>query len=155
MRTIQLIVNGESRDVDVDPGVPLVAVLRDTLGLSETRFGCGEGRCGACMVMVGGQAVRSCQIPVQAVTRKPVTTIEGLGPAGHPHPLETAVREAQAAQCGHCGSGIIVDVKALLDRTSRPTEAQVREVVGSHECMCGSRSQVVGAVLRYVANGRR
>ena len=152
---IRLIVNGESRDVDVDPGVPLVAVLRDTLGLSETRFGCGEGRCGACMVMVGGQAVRSCQIPVHAVKGQSVTTIEGFRTAGVPHPLEALIREAQGFQCGHCGSGIIVDVKALLDRTSRPTEAHVREVVGSHECMCGSRSQVVGAVLRYVANGRR
>ena len=123
MRMIQLIVNGESRDVDVDPGVPLVAVLRDTLGLSETRFGCGEGRCGACMVMVGGQAVRSCQIPVRAVKGQPVTTLEGFRTAGVPHPLEALIREAQGFQCGHCGSGIIVDVKALLDRTPRRTEA--------------------------------
>jgi len=107
---IQLIVNGESRDIDVDPGVPLVAVLRDTLGLSETRFGCGEGRCGACMVMVGGQAVRSCQIPVRAVKGQPVTTLEGFRTAGIPHPLEALIREAQDFQCGHCGSGIIVDV---------------------------------------------
>jgi nicotinate dehydrogenase subunit A len=100
--------------------------------------------------------VRSCQIPVQAVTGKPVTTIEGLGPAGRPHPLETVVREAQAFQCGHCGAGIIMDVKALLDHTPRPTEAQVREVVTFHECICGTGSQVIKAVLRFVATtGRR
>ena len=152
---IQLIVNGESREVAADPGVPLVVVLRDTLGLHDTKFGCGQGRCGACTVMVGSQAVRSCQIPVQAVSGKPVTTIEGLGPAGRPHPLETAVREAQASQCGHCGAGIIMDVKAFLDHTRRPTEAQVREVVKAHECMCGSGSQVIKAVLRFIATEGR
>ncbi len=151
----QLVVNGELREIVVDPGVPLVAVLRDTLGLGETRFGCGQGRCGACMVMVDGRAVRSCQIPVHAVSGQAVTTLEGFRTAGAPHPLEAVVREAQGFQCGHCGAGIIVDVKALLDSTPRPTEAQVRQVVGSHECMCGSRSQVVKAVLRYVADGRR
>jgi nicotinate dehydrogenase subunit A len=152
---VHLVVNGESREIAVDPGIPLVAVLRDTLGLNETRFGCGQGRCGACTVMVGGQAVRSCQIPVRAVNGKPVTTIEGLRLAGRPHPLEAAVRDAQGSQCGHCGAGIIVDVKAFLDRTPRPTEEQVREVVKSHECMCGSRSQLIKAVLRFVGTERR
>ncbi len=107
------------------------------------------------MVMLGNQAVRSCQTPVHAVNGRPVTTLEGFRTAGVPHPLEAVVRHAQGFQCGHCGAGIIVDVKALLDRTPRPTEAQVRQVVGSHECMCGSRSQVVTAVLRYVADGCR
>ena len=153
---IRLMVNGELREVAADPSVPLVVVLRDMLGLHDTKFGCGQGRCGACTVMVGSQAVRSCQIPVQALSGKPVTTIEGLGPAGRPHPLETAVREAQVSQCGHCGAGIIVDVKAFLDHTPRPTEAQVREIVKSHECMCGSGSRVIKAVLRFVATtGRR
>lgn len=152
---IQLVVNGEPREIVVDPEVPLVAVLRETLGLGETRFGCGQGRCGACTVMVGGQPVRSCQIPVHAVSGRPVTTLEGFRAAGVPHPLEALVREAQGFQCGHCGAGIIVDVKALLDRTPRPTEAQVRQVVGSHECMCGSGSQVIKAVLQYVGSERR
>jgi len=152
---IRCVVNGESREIAVDPGVPLVVVLRNTLGLRETRFGCGQGRCGACMVMVGGRAVRSCQIPVHAVNGQAVTTLEGFRTAGVPHPLEEVVRQAQGFQCGHCGTGIIVDVKALLDRAPRPTEAQVREVVGSHECMCGSRSQVTKAVLRFLASGRR
>lgn len=153
---IRLMVNGEWRDVAAASSVPLVVALRDTLGLRDTKFGCGQGRCGACTVLVGSQAVRSCQIPVQAVSGKPVTTIEGLGPAGRPHPLETVVREAQASQCGHCGAGIIVDVKAFLDRTPRPTEAQIREVVTSHECMCGSSGQVIKAVLHFVTTaGRR
>lgn len=152
---IQLVVNGQPRDIAADPSAPLVRVLRDALGLSEPRFGCGQGRCGACTVMVGTQAVRSCQVPVHAVRGQPVTTLEGFRTAGLPHPLEALVRGAQGFQCGHCGAGIVVDVKALLDRTARPTEAQVREVVGSHECMCGSRSQVVRAVMRYLADGRR
>lgn len=153
---IRLMVNGERRDVAADPSVPLVVALRDTLGLRDTKFGCGQGRCGACTVLVGSQAVRSCQIPLQAVCGKPVTTIEGLGPASRPHPLETVAREAQAFQCGHCGAGIIVDVKAFLDRTPRPTEAQIREVVTSHECMCGSSGEVIKAVLRFVTTaGRR
>jgi len=153
---IQLIVNGESREVAAEPSVPLVVVLRDTLGLHDTKFGCGQGRCGACTVMVGSQAVRSCQIPLRAVAGKQVTTVEGLGSPGRPHPLEAAIRAAQGAQCGHCGAGIIMDVKALLDHTPRPTEAQVREVVTSHECICGSGSQVIKAVLRVVATtGRR
>lgn len=152
---IRFIVNGEARDVAADPGVPLVAVLRDTLGLRDTKFGCGQGRCGACTVLVGSQAVRSCQIPLRAVAGKQVTTVEGLGSPGSPHPLEAAVRAAQGAQCGHCGAGIIMDVKAFLGRVSRPTEEQVREVVMAHECMCGSRSRVVKAVLRLVPTTRR
>ena len=152
---IRLVVNGELRDVVEDPGAPLVTVLRDTLGLRDTKFGCGQGRCGACTVLVGGQAVRSCQIPLRAVAGKHVTTIEGLGSPGRPHPLEAAVREAQGAQCGHCGAGIIMDVKAFLDRKPRPTEEQVREVVKSHECMCGSRSRVIKAVLRHLETQRK
>jgi aerobic-type carbon monoxide dehydrogenase small subunit (CoxS/CutS family) len=99
--------------------------------------------------------VRSCQIPVRAIGGKPVTTIEGLGRAGRLHPLEATVREAQASQCGHCGAGIIMDVKAFLDHTPRPTEAQVKEVVKSHECMCGSRGQVIKAVLHFIATQGR
>jgi nicotinate dehydrogenase subunit A len=152
---IRFTVNGEPREVAADPGVPLVVFLRDTLGLRDTKFGCGQGRCGACTVIVGGEAVRSCQLPVHAVAGRDVLTIEGLGSPADPEPLLTTIREAQASQCGHCGAGIIMDVKAFLGRTPRPTEEQVREVVKSHECMCGSRSQVIKAVLRFVAAERR
>jgi nicotinate dehydrogenase subunit A len=107
-----------------------------------------------CLVIMEGQAVRSCQTPVLAVAGKRVTTIEGLGTPGRPHPVETAIREAQGSQCGHCGPGIIMDVKAFLDRIARPTEDQVREVVKAHECMCGSQSQVIKGVLRYLGTRR-
>lgn len=148
-------VNGEPHEVAMDPHVPLVMVLRDALGLRDTKLGCTQGRCGACTVLLENQAVRSCQIPVEAVSGKQVTTIDGLGSTGRPHPLALVVQEAQASQCGHCGPGIVVDVKAFLDRTPHPTEAQVREVVKTHECMCGSSSQVIKAVLRFAATKGR
>jgi nicotinate dehydrogenase subunit A len=150
MRMIRFTVNETLREVGEDPGTPLVVFLRETLGFRDTKFGCGQGRCGACAVIVEGQAVRSCQTPIRAVAGKRVTTIEGLGQPEAPHPLQLAIREAQGSQCGHCGAGIIMEVKAFLDRVSRPTEDQVREIVRSHECMCGSRSRVVKATLRYL-----
>jgi aerobic-type carbon monoxide dehydrogenase small subunit (CoxS/CutS family) len=145
---IRLIVNGFPREIAGNPETRLVNVLRDTLGLGGTRYGCGQGRCGACTVLIGGKAVRSCGIPLLAAVGKEITTIEGIGSPGRPTPIQAAVREAQACQCGHCGSGIIMSVTALLTQTPRPTEAQLREVVAGHQCMCGSRSQVIRAVLR-------
>ena len=145
---IRLIVNGHPREIAGAPETRLVNVLRDTLGLGGTRYGCGQGRCGACTVIIGGKAMRSCGIPLRAVAGREITTIEGIGSPERPTPIQTAVREAQDCQCGHCGSGIIMSVTALLTQTSRPTEAQLREVVAGHQCMCGSRSQVIRAVMR-------
>lgn len=152
---IRLIVNGEPREVSAAPTARLVEVLHDDLGLTGTKYGCGQGQCGVCTVIVGGQAVRSCQVPVNAVAGQELTTIEGLGSSEHPHPLQVAVSEAQAFQCGHCAPGMIMAAKALLDRTPRPTEAQVREVLEGHECMCGSRGQVIRAILRLAGTGGR
>ena len=152
---IRLIVNGELREVASEPSRLLVEVLRDELGLTGTRFGCGQGRCGACTVIVGSQAVRSCQIPVRAATGKEIFTIEGFGSPECPHPLKVAIQEAQGSQCGHCGAGITMAVKALLDRTPRPSEAQIRDVVKANECMCGSRSQVIRAVMRLTGTRTR
>jgi nicotinate dehydrogenase subunit A len=152
---IRLIVNGMPREVAAEPGKRLVEVLRDDLKLTGTKFGCGQGRCGACTVIVEDRAVRSCQVTVHAVAGQAVTTIEGLGSADCPDPVLAAVREAQASQCGHCGPGIVLAVKAFLGQVPRPSEAQVREVVQEHECMCGSRSQVVKAVLRLTAPPKR
>jgi nicotinate dehydrogenase subunit A len=145
---IRLIVNGEPREVTAEPTTLLVEVLRHDLGLTGTKYGCGQGRCGVCTVIVGGQAVRSCQVLLGAVVGHEVTTIEGVGAPERPHPVQVAVREAQVMQCGHCAPGMIMDTKALLDKTPRPTEAQVRETLEPHECMCGSRGQVIRAVLR-------
>ena len=152
---IRVMVNGVPRDFAGDPRTPLVVVLRETLGFRETKFGCGQGRCGACTVIVEGLAVRSCQTPIHEVAGKQVNTIEGLSSLDRPHPVLAAIREAQGSQCGHCGAGIIMDVTAFLDRTPRPTEEQVREVVKSHECMCGSRSRVIKAVLRVIGTEGR
>jgi nicotinate dehydrogenase subunit A len=152
---MRLIVNGEACEVTVGPTVPLVDVLRNDLGLSGTKFGCGHGQCGVCTVIVGGEAVRSCQIPVQAVAGQEVTTIEGIGLPGRPHPLQVAVGEAQAFQCGHCASGMIMAAKALLDGTPRPTETQVRQALEGHQCMCGTHGQVVRAVIRMAGTAGR
>lgn len=132
----------------VGAGPAVVELLRRDLGLTGTRFGCGQGRCGACTVILGGQAARSCQIPVGAAAGQEVTTIEGLGSSERPHPVLLAIREAQGSQCGHCGAGIIMSVAALLERTPRPSQAQLREAVQVHECMCGSHGSVIRALLR-------
>jgi len=152
---ITIIVNGEPREVTADPTARLVEVLREDLGLRGTRFGCGHGECGACTVIVAGQAVRSCQVPIRAVAGREIVTIEGVGSSERPHPLQVAVGKAQAFQCGHCASGMIMEAKALWDSTPRPTEAQVRKAMEGHQCMCGSHGQVVRALLHIMAPGER
>ncbi len=148
---IRLSVNGQPREVEADPEVPLLYVLRNDLGLTGTKFGCGLGQCGACTVLVGGQAVRSCQLPVQTVAGQEVVTIEGLGSPERPHPLQTAFIEEQAAQCGYCTAGIIMAAKAFLDRTPRPTEAQLTQALAGNLCRCGTHLRVIRAVMRTAA----
>ena len=148
---IRLIVNGQQRDVAADPETPLLYVLRGDLGLSGTKFGCGLGQCGACTVLVGGQAVRSCLIPVQAVAGQTVTTIEGLGSPEAPHPLQAAFIEEQAVQCGYCTPGIVMAAKAFLDQAPRPTEAQVRQALAGVLCRCGTHDRAIRAVMRAAA----
>ncbi len=148
---IRLIVNGQPRDVAADPDVPLLYVLRNDLGLTGTKFGCGLGQCGACTVLVRGQAVRSCVIPVQAAAGQEVTTIEGLGSPERPHPLQAAFIEEQATQCGYCTAGIIMAAKAFLDQNPRPTEAQVAQALTGNLCRCGTHLRVIRAVMRTTA----
>ena len=148
---IRLIVNGQQRDVTVDPETPLLYVLRNDLGLTGTKFGCGLGQCGTCTVLVAGQALRSCVTPVQAVAGQEVTTIEGLGSPERPHPLQAAFIEEQAAQCGYCTPGIVMAAKAVLDRTPRPTEAQVKEALVEVLCRCGTHDRVIRAVMKAAA----
>ncbi len=145
---IRLTVNGHPREVTADPETPLLYVLRNDLGLTGTKFGCGLGQCGACTVLVGGQAVRSCMLPVQAVAGQMVTTIEGLGSPEHPHPLQATFIEEQAAQCGYCTPGIVMTAKAFLDQTPRPTEAQVKQALAGVLCRCGTHERVIRAVMR-------
>ena len=141
-------VNGEAREVGAAPDTPLLYVLRNDLGLTGTRFGCGSGQCGACFVLVDGRPMASCDMPVSFVVGKQVTTVEGLGQNAELHPVQTALIAEQAAQCGYCMSGISVAAAALLAINRKPTEQQVREALDKHLCRCGSHNRVVRAVMR-------
>ena len=141
-------VNGASRSVNVEPDTPLLYILRNDLELNGPRFGCGLSQCGACTVLVDGRPTRSCETPVTAIGGKAVTTLEGLGGRERPHALQKAFIEEQAAQCGYCISGMIMTAKALLDRTPKPTEAQVKKALAANLCRCGTHNRIVRAVLR-------
>jgi nicotinate dehydrogenase subunit A len=141
-------VNGATRDASVEPDTPLLYVLRNDFELSGPRFGCGLAQCGACTVLVGGKPTRSCVTPVSAVGAKSVVTLEGLGTAEKPHPLQKAFIEEQAAQCGYCANGMIVTAQALLAKTAKPTEAQIRKALAANFCRCGTHNRIVRAVQR-------
>ena len=137
-------VNGTVHDLDVEDDVPLLWVLRDELKLTGTKFGCGVGSCGACTVHLNGEAVRSCQIPVSAVSGQPITTIEGLG-AGTLNSVQQAWIEHQVPQCGYCQSGMIMAVSALLARNSAPTDEELAAAI-TNICRCGTYSRIRAAV---------
>ena len=141
------LINGTERMLEADGKTPLLDVLRNTLGLKGTRFGCGNEECGACFVLIDGRAVASCTTQLWAVDGKAVTTVEGLGLPEAPHPLQRAFIEEQAAQCGYCTSGMLISAAALLERTPRPTEVEVRQALDRNLCRCGSYNRVVRAVL--------
>ena len=147
-QTYHLRVNGEARDVTAEGDTPLLYILRNDLELSGAKFGCGLSQCGACTVLVGGTAVRSCSTAVRSVEGRDITTLEGIGSETKPHPLQAAFIAEQAMQCGYCINGMIMSAKALLDRTPHPTEAQVREALAGNLCRCGSHNRIVRAVLR-------
>jgi len=148
MTTHRLNVNGKAVSVSVDdPNIPLLYVLRDELGLHGPRFGCGLGQCGACTVHIGDIAVRSCVMPLSAVQGK-VVTLEGLGTEARLHPLQQAFIEEQAVQCGYCINGMIMQSAALLKRTPKPTEDQVRQELAANLCRCGTHLRIVRAVMR-------
>ena len=150
-RTVKLLVNGSETSASLDDTTPLLYALRDDLKLSSPRFGCGSGQCGACHVLVAGVSVASCDTPVWSVDGKPVTTVEGLAKAGAAHPLQQALIDGQAAQCGYCLSGILMTATALLAANPDPDDAQVRTALDKHLCRCGSHNRIVGAVLRAAA----
>jgi nicotinate dehydrogenase subunit A len=147
-RTFTLNVNDSVRAVTVESGTPLLYVLRNDLELNGPRFGCGLSQCGACTVHVDGRATRSCVLPVDAAVGKKIRTLEGLASGNALHPLQRAFIAEQAAQCGYCSNGMIMTAKALLDRTPKPTEAQVRKALGANLCRCGTHNRIVRAVLR-------
>jgi nicotinate dehydrogenase subunit A len=141
-------VNGRGRAVEVDPATPLLTVLRNDLGLTGAKLGCGLEQCGACAVLVDGKAVLSCVTPVEAFVGRDVVTIEGLADERGLHPLQRAFVEEQAAQCGYCVPGVIVAAKALLDRTPHPTQEEVRLALELHLCRCGAQPRMLRAILR-------
>jgi len=147
MPSYRLTVNGEMREVSVEADTPLLYILRNDLELNGAKFGCGLAQCGACTVVMGGAAIRSCRTPVSAVTA-PVTTLEGLGTEEKPHPLQKAFIAEQAMQCGYCINGMIMSAKALLDKNPRPTEADVRQALNGNLCRCGSHNRIVRAIMR-------
>ena len=154
MRSITLKVNGSDHAVAIDDeAMPLLYALRDDLGLHGPKFGCGLGQCGACTVLLDGQAVRSCITPAVDAAGHAVTTLEGLGSPESPHPTQAAFIAEQAAQCGYCTNGMIMTATALLSRTPKPTEQQVREELASNLCRCGTHVRVIAAVLRAAAGG--
>jgi nicotinate dehydrogenase subunit A len=140
-------VNGRKHAVAASPDTPLLYVLRDELGLDGPKFGCGLSQCGACSVLIAGASVRSCVLPVGNVNA-PVTTVDGLGTAEHPHPVQRAFLEEQAAQCGYCTSGLIVTSVALLERHPTPSDDQIRTALDGNLCRCGSHLRVMRAVRR-------
>ena len=145
--THTLLINRQSCKVTVDfYETPLLYVLRDDLGLKGTRFGCGAGHCGACTVLVDGHAERSCELPVWSVEGKSITTIEGLGTAAKPHPLQQAIIEFQAGQCGYCLAGIIMAAAELLEKNPQPSRAKIVEALARNLCRCGAHSRIVKAI---------
>jgi aerobic-type carbon monoxide dehydrogenase small subunit (CoxS/CutS family) len=146
---MELHVNGEPRRVDVDPRRSLLSVLRDDLDLTGAKYGCGEGQCGACTVLVDGQAVRSCTARVGALEGKKITTIEGLaGEGGRLHPLQQAFLDCGAMQCGYCTPGMIVAGAALLAETPDPSEAEVVKAMQGNVCRCGTYTRIIAAVRK-------
>jgi nicotinate dehydrogenase subunit A len=148
MAQIILNVNGKSRMVETDPTTPLLYVLRDELDLNGPRFGCGLGQCGTCTVIINGNTVRSCSFPVSSAKGKQITTLEGLGTVAHPHALQAAFVEEQAAQCGYCMNGMIMTAKVLLDRNPHPSDEEIKRALESNLCRCGSHLRVIRAVKR-------
>jgi isoquinoline 1-oxidoreductase alpha subunit len=144
---LDLHINGQPRTVDAEPEMPLLWVLRDLLGMTGTKFGCGVAACGACTVRVDGQAVRSCVTPVSSVAGKKVQTIEALGSPGKPHPLQVAWIAEQVPQCGYCQSGMLMAAAALLEKVPRPTDAQIDEAM-TNLCRCGTYQRVRAAIKR-------
>jgi len=151
---LTLWVNGAEHQVDVAPDQKLLYVLRDQVGLTGTKYGCGEGQCGACTVLIDGTATRSCLSPVAQAVGKQITTIEGLEKSGQLHPVQKAFLDAEAFQCGYCTSGAIISAVALLNKSDHPTDQQILAALEGNVCRCGAYPRILEAV-RAAAAGRR
>ncbi len=148
-----LLVNGTEHSVDVPAQRSLLSVLRDELELTGTKYGCGEGQCGACTVLVEGRPVRSCRTPVSSVGNKKITTIEGLGHNGQLHRVQQAFLDVEAFQCAYCTSGMIVSAVGLLNRIPNPSEEDIRDHMNGNICRCGTYSRIMAAVQQAARKG--
>jgi nicotinate dehydrogenase subunit A len=154
MEPITLTINGDTVRVTARDDTPLLDVLRNHLGLTGTKFGCGLEQCGCCMVLIDGKPEKSCGKLLSTAVGKDILTIEGLGTPAQPHPLQTAFLDEQAGQCGYCLPGILISAKALLDRNTSPTRAQIAEALDDNICRCGSHVRILRAVERAAAQMR-
>ncbi|HEU0148442.1 MAG TPA: (2Fe-2S)-binding protein [Bradyrhizobium sp.] len=144
----RLTVNGRTHDIDAAPDTPLLYALRNDLALNGPKYGCGLGECGACTVLIDGQAARSCVIPIQGCVDREITTLEGLGSRDHPDPVQQAFISEQAAQCGYCLNGMIITTKALLNINPHPSLQQIREALRYNLCRCGAHLEILRAAMR-------
>jgi nicotinate dehydrogenase subunit A len=151
---VTVLVNGRREEVRTEQDTALLYVLRNHLGLKGTRFGCGLGLCGACLVLVDGRPAYSCDTPMWAVRDRAVTTVEGLGPPERPHPVAQAIIDAQAAQCGYCISGVVISAVGLLAANDDPSEDEVRAALDGNLCRCGAQNRIVRAVLAAASHLR-
>src|SRR5580658_10053949 len=149
MSAVTLRVNGSAHTLDIDPATPLLYALSDDLELRGPKFGCGLGQCGACTVIVRGNAVRSCVTTVKAVAGAEITTLEGVGSIEKPHPLQQAFIDEQAAQCGFCLNAVIMTAKAFLDKNSKATEAEIEQAMSGVLCRCFTNVRMLRAIKRY------
>lgn len=154
MQSTRLIVNGSTVSVTADGDTPLLDILRNHLGLTGTKFGCGQEQCGCCMVLVDNRPEKSCGKALSTVAGREILTIEGLGTRDRPHPLQAAFLDEQAGQCGYCLAGILISAKALLDRNPSPSRAQIAEALDDNICRCGSHNRILRAVERGAARMR-
>ncbi len=152
---MQITVNGRKHTVVADEETPLLYVLRNETGCKGVRYGCGLGQCGSCTVIIDGKPVQSCDVPVSAVAGKSIATIEGIGSVEHPHPLQRAFVEEQAAQCGYCATGIIMSAKALLDVNASPSDTEVKQALAKNLCRCGTHQRILRAVKRAAIEMRK
>lgn len=157
MAKLTLKINQQTHEVDVDPQTPLLWVIRDEVGLTGTKYGCGIAQCGACTVHLNGNPVRSCSIPVSAASTQNITTIEGIS-EGHDHPVQKAWIDAQVPQCGYCQSGQIMSAVALLDRKPKPTDADIDQAMSGNICRCGTYTRIRKAIhnaSKEISNGSK
>jgi aerobic-type carbon monoxide dehydrogenase small subunit (CoxS/CutS family) len=153
-RVTELLINGVKHSVDVDAGASLLSVLRDALDLTGSKYGCGEGQCGACTVLIAGAPRRSCITPVVEAARKPITTIEGLEKDGQLHPVQQAFLDENVMQCGYCTSGMIMTTVGLLTVRPEPTDEEIAHHLQGHICRCGTYSRIIAAVRRAAKSMR-